>query len=120
MQTCNVIQVRAVTNLSSASLKNKGQRFMAYQVLNPTSETEPAETVIVQRPASLAGKTVGIISNGKEGTKGFFTHLQRMLYDEMKVDKVVFCTKSNYSAPAETDIIREAGNWDMAITGIGD
>ena len=30
---------------------------------------------------TLAGKTIGFISNGKEGTKGFFAHLERILRD---------------------------------------
>ena len=52
---------------------------MILQVLDPTNETMP----LLGRPAprlnSLAGKTVGFISNGKEGTQGFFAHLDRML-----------------------------------------
>lgn len=93
---------------------------MAYQILNPTSETSPEHFVIAPRLAGLKGTRVGIISNGKEGTKGFFTHLERLLHDELEVDEVVVRQKSNYSAPAEADLIAEAGNWDIAITGIGD
>ena len=53
------------------------------------------------RPSSLKGKTVGFISNGKEGTKGYFAHLERMLREELGVADVVWRTKSNYSAPAD-------------------
>jgi hypothetical protein len=28
--------------------------------------------------------------------------------------------KSNYSAPAEDEIIDEARNWDLVISGLGD
>jgi hypothetical protein len=68
----------------------------------------------------LRGKTVGFISNGKEGTKGFFTHLDRLLRAEFGVANVVFRTKSNYSAPADGYITGEIPNWDMVVTGIGD
>jgi hypothetical protein len=71
-------------------------------------------------PDSLRGKTVGFISNGKEGTKGFFTHLDRMLREEFGVAAVVSRTKSNYSAPAGGYIVGEIANWDAVITGIGD
>ena len=93
---------------------------MTFQVLDPTSEATPSEIVVAPRLTSLTGKTVGFISNGKEGTKGFFSHLERILREEHDVGDVVFRQKSNYSAPAEAHIIDEARNWDVTITGIGD
>ena len=69
---------------------------------------------------TLRGKTVGFISNGKEGTKGFFGHLDRVLREEYGVKNVVFRTKSNYSAPADPHIVAEIGQWDAVISGIGD
>jgi hypothetical protein len=93
---------------------------MALQVLDPTNETVPPLGQPASRPASLAGKTVGFISNGKEGTKGFFAHLDRLLRDEFGVANVVFRTKSNYSAPVDGHIVGEVAKWDMVVTGIGD
>jgi len=52
---------------------------MALQVLDPTNETVPPLGQPAQRLTALAGKTVGFISNGKEGTHGFFSHLERIL-----------------------------------------
>ena len=69
---------------------------------------------------TLAGKTVGFISNGKEGTKGFFSHLEKMLREDYGVAKVVMRTKSNYSAPADAHIVAEIKHWDAVISGIGD
>ena len=56
----------------------------------------------------------------KEGTKGFFAHLDRLLREEHGVAKVVMRTKSNYSAPADADIVAEVKRWDAVISGIGD
>ncbi|MBV9828031.1 MAG: hypothetical protein JO001_20550, partial [Alphaproteobacteria bacterium] len=50
---------------------------MPLQVLDPTNETAPPLGRLAPRLDGLAGKTVGFISNGKEGTKGFFGHLDR-------------------------------------------
>jgi hypothetical protein len=72
---------------------------MTFHVLDPTNESAPPLGQLAPRPGTLRGKTVGLISNGKEGTKGFFTHLDRLLRDEFGVANVVFRTKSNYSAP---------------------
>ena len=93
---------------------------MDLQVLDPTNEAIPPPGEPAPRLASLAGKTVGFISNGKEGTKGFFAHLDRMLRDEFGVVNVIFRTKSNYSAPADPHIVAEIASWDAVVTGIGD
>jgi len=93
---------------------------MALQVLDPTNETAPPLGERAPRLTSLAGKTVGFISNGKEGTKGFFAHLDRMLRNEFGVADVVMRVKSNYSAPADPDIVDEIARWHAVVTGIGD
>lgn len=93
---------------------------MTIRVLNPTSEEEAPGLESAPRLQSLEGKTVGLISNGKEGTAGFFAHMDRLLRERFKVSEVVLRVKANYSAPAENEIIDEARNWDLAITGLGD
>ena len=93
---------------------------MALQVLDPTNETAPPLGQPAPRPASLACKTVGFISNGKEGTKGFFAHLDRMLREQCGVAGVVLRTKSNFSAPADAHIVDEIARWHAVVTGIGD
>lgn len=93
---------------------------MSVLVLDPTNETVPPLGRRAPRPLSLAGRTVGIISNGKEGTAGFFNHLDRMLRENFGVAEVVRRTKSNYSAPADPDIVDELRRWQAVVTGIGD
>jgi hypothetical protein len=93
---------------------------MTIRVLNPTNETEVITSDPAPRLNSLKGKTVGLISNGKEGTAGFFAHVDSLLRERYQVAEVILRTKSNYSAPAEDEIIDQARNWDLAITGLGD
>lgn len=93
---------------------------MNYRVLDPTSETDAAGVSVAPRLGSLAGKTVGFISNGKEGTKGFFAHLEQLLREELQVAEVIYTQKGNFSAPAEASIIEGVGAWDAAVTGLGD
>ena len=93
---------------------------MLIRVLDPTTEKAAPKGRPAPRLESLQGKTVGFISNGKEGTKGFFGHLDRLLREEHGVAKVVMRTKSNYSAPADAHIVAEIRNWDAVISGIGD
>ena len=93
---------------------------MTIRVLDPTKETTVPLGTLAPRLVSLRRKTVGFISNGKEGTKDFFGHLDGMLRAEFGVADVVFRTKSNYSAPADAHIAAEIGHWDAVVTGIGD
>ena len=93
---------------------------MPLRVLDPTNEHAPPLGRPAPRVPSLAGKVVGFISNGKEGTKGFFAHLDRLLRDEFTVANVILRTKSNYSAPADRDIVDEIARWHAVVTGIGD
>ena len=62
---------------------------MTFRVLDPTPEKAPPAGQLAPRLATLEGKTIGFISNGKEGTKGFFAHLDRLLREEYGVAKVV-------------------------------
>ena len=90
------------------------------RVLDPTNEMKAAGIEPAPRLPSLAGKTVGFISNGKEGTKGYFAHLDRMLREELGVAQVEWRTKSNYSAPADRHIVDEIARWQAVVTGVGD
>ncbi|SJZ86446.1 hypothetical protein SAMN02745126_02615 [Enhydrobacter aerosaccus] len=93
---------------------------MSFIVLDPTSEKAAPAGKTAPRLDTLAGKTIGFISNGKKGTKGFFGHLERILREEHGVADVVLRTKSNYSAPADAHIVAEIKRWDAVVSGIGD
>jgi len=93
---------------------------MTFRVLDPTPGTAAALGRLAPRLDTLEGRTVGFISNGKEGTKGFFAHLDRILREKHGVARVVSRTKSNYSAPADAHIVAEIKGWDAVVSGIGD
>ncbi len=93
---------------------------MTLRVFDPTHEAKAAGAQPAERPTSLRGKTVGFITNGKEGTKGYFAHLERMFRDEFHVADVVWRTKSNYSAPADAHIVDELKTWHAVVAGVGD
>jgi hypothetical protein len=93
---------------------------MTIPVLDPSNERHIAHARVAERAVSLRGKTVGFISNGKEGTKGYFKHLERLLRQELGIADVVWRIKSNYSAPAEPEIVGEIKKWQAVVAGVGD
>jgi hypothetical protein len=93
---------------------------MTFRVLDPTPGIAPPVGTPAPRLDTLEGKKVGFISNGKEGTKGFFRHLEQILKNDYGVAEVVLRTKSNYSAPADPHIADEIKTWDAVVSGLGD
>ncbi|MEM9131757.1 MAG: hypothetical protein AAF962_09745 [Actinomycetota bacterium] len=93
---------------------------MAIEVLNPTYDESPSAFEGAARLQTLAGATVGIISNGKHGTAPFFDALAEELRTAHGVAEVVRVIKPNYSAPAPDEILSAAQRWHALVAGIGD
>ncbi len=93
---------------------------MAIEILDPTHEGESPEFAPASRLPSLDGATVGIISNGKKGTKPFFDAVAEELVGRYGVATIVRRTKSNYSAPADAEYMEEAKRWHALVAGVGD
>ena len=89
-------------------------------VLDPSHEERAEDFAPAARLAALAGVTVGVISNGKEGTAGFFAAFGRELRERHGVAEVVLRTKSNFSAPADAALMDEARRWHALVAGVGD
>ena len=93
---------------------------MSIEILDPTHEAGSRDFVLARRLAALEGATVGIVSNGKQGTKRFFDAFAQGLVEDYGVADVVRLTKANFSAPAEPEILRQAAGWDALVAGVGD
>jgi hypothetical protein len=93
---------------------------MQIEILDPTHESDARAFAPAKRLESLAGATVGIVSNGKKGSKPFFDAVERELVERHGVARVVRLTKANYSAPAEPEILNQAARWQALIAGVGD
>lgn len=93
---------------------------MSIEVLDPTYGEDAAAFALAPRGADLADLTIGIVSNGKQNTVPFFDAFEAELRDRFGVGDVVRVTKSNYSAPADVEIMDDAKQWHALVAGIGD
>ena len=92
---------------------------MSLTILDPTHESDIKEFALPTRLETLTGKSVAIISNGKQGSGRFFDALEKELIG-LGAGSVVRLSKGNYSAPAEEEVMRQAIESDAIVTGIGD
>ena len=93
---------------------------MNIEFLDPTHEASSSEVSLAPRLKTIKGTTIGIISNNKRGTVPFFDAFEKELIENHGVSNVVRRIKSNYSAPADPEIVEEMTNWDAVISGVGD
>lgn len=93
---------------------------MTIQVLNPTYDDVASRFTPAPRLATLTELTVGVISNGKHGTRPFFDAMADELQSTYGVAHVERVVKPNYSAPAGDEILDGARQWHALIAGIGD
>ena len=93
---------------------------MSIEFLDPSHESDARAFAPAKRLATLTGATIGIISNGKKGTKPFFDAMEKEFLERHAVAGVVRFTKANYSAPAEPGLLSEAARWQALIAGVGD
>lgn len=93
---------------------------MTIEVLDPTHGDHLSDFALAARLPTVRGATIGIISNGKQGTRRFFDALATELIDTYGAADVVRVTKANYSAPADADVLDRAKEWNALVAGVGD
>ena len=90
-------------------------------VLDPTVEPIPAHAVIAERPESLDGGVIGLLSNGKPYAAGFLREVHGVMADRFEFKDVVERNKGNASRPSPRDILEDmAEQCDFVVTAVGD
>jgi hypothetical protein len=78
---------------------------MSIRVLDPTVETAPAKAGATTRLTSLAGRTIGLLDNGKINVRALLDHMERMLRSQYGVHNVVRLRKPDFSRPAPAPVL---------------
>jgi hypothetical protein len=89
-------------------------------VLDPTEQPASARAELAPRPASVRGRVLGVLDNGKPNSDRFLQRLVQEL-DDLGLGGVVWARKPSIGrlAPAAT-IADLATRCDLVITGVGD
>jgi hypothetical protein len=91
------------------------------ELLDPTAEVTAQAIAYVDRPASLAGKRIGLIDNTKFNSDRLLEKIGAILKSEYGVAETRMFRKHNASVPAHEEIIVEIRKgFDAMVAGVGD
>jgi len=93
---------------------------MAICVRDPTSEEAVATSHRAPRLSSLAGRTVGLLDNGKPRVHELLNDLETLLRTEHGVAEVLRFTKPDASRPMPPEVLAAMHACDAVISGVGD
>ncbi len=93
---------------------------MPLMFLNPTYEDAIPTAGRAPALPSLAGATVGLLDNNKKNVGQFLHYMEELLHSEYGVARVLRRRKSNMSAPAPAEVMRDLVACDAVIVAIGD
>ena len=91
-------------------------------ILDPTGATDTAsDTSLAPRPATLRGKTLGLLDNTKPNGAALLNELGSVLRERYGLKDVLMYSKPYFGTPVElTQTQRIFEECDFAITAIGD
>jgi len=93
---------------------------MPITVLNPTSHSQTEPLRLALPIASLEGRLVGVLDNGKVNSDRLFRYAEAILREQHGVRELLWRRKQNFSQPEPATMLAELSACDAIITGIGD
>ena len=93
---------------------------MPIQILDPTAEDVAVEATGSNGLASLQGRTVGLLDNGKIRCRELLDNVEDILRAEHGVARVIRLKKPDASRPAPAEVVAEMKAADAVISAVGD
>jgi hypothetical protein len=93
---------------------------MPITVLDPTGESEPEAFRPAPPLATLEGRRVAILDNGKANGDRLLWLVEAILRDRHGVREVVWRRKHDFSRPAPAALLADVAGCDALVTGVGD
>jgi hypothetical protein len=93
---------------------------MSIRVLDPTFEDAAATATGPRRLASLAGRTVGLLDNGKIRVHELLNYVEEMLRSQHGVAQVLRVKKPDASRPTPPEVMADLQRCEVVISAVGD
>jgi hypothetical protein len=93
---------------------------MPLTLVSPMNETVVKASAPPARPASLAGKRIGLLDISKPGGSFFLDRLETILKDRYQVAEVIRAKKPTYTKNAPDAVIEQLRGLDAVVEGLAD
>ena len=93
---------------------------MSIRVLDPTAEVATETASTPERLASLQGRTIGLLDNGKIRVRELLDHMEELLRSQHGVSNVLRFKKPDASRPAPAAVIANMKQCDAVVSAVGD
>ena len=93
---------------------------MSIRVLDPTAEDTGLQTASTARLTSLAGRTIGLLDNGKIRVYELLNAMEEILRTQHGVAQVLRFKKPDASRPAPDEVVADMKQCDAIISAVGD
>ena len=93
---------------------------MSMRVLDPTAEDIGLQATGTARLTSLAGRTIGLLDNGKIRVYELLNAMEEMLRTQHGVAQVLRFKKPDASRPALAALVADMKQCDAIISAVGD
>jgi hypothetical protein len=93
---------------------------MRIRVLDPTAEEAAVTTTSAAQLASLEGRTVGLLDNGKIRVRELLDHVEEILRSQYGVAQVLRVRKPDASRPAPPEVMANLKRCEAIISAVGD
>ena len=93
---------------------------MSIRVLDPTAEGATVAAQSTCRLATLEGRTIGLLDNGKIRARELLDYMEEMLRSQYGVAQVLRFKKPDASRPAPPEVVAEMKQCAAVISAVGD
>lgn len=93
---------------------------MSIRVLDPTAEVAADTANAPDRLASLQGRTIGLLDNGKIRVRELLDYMEALLRSQHGVGNVLRFKKPDASRPAPEGVIADMKQCDAIVSAVGD
>ncbi|HEX2174258.1 MAG TPA: hypothetical protein VHL09_17635 [Dehalococcoidia bacterium] len=93
---------------------------MSLRILDPTLESEAAQTGLAPALPSLEGRVIGLLDNNKHKVRDLLDQVEAILRTEYRVRDVIRLRKSDASRPAPPEVVARFGEVDALFSAVGD
>ena len=90
-------------------------------LLNPLDDGGISAKYLAPRLETLSGKTMGLLSIGKNGSDVFLQRVEELVCEKFDVADVVRFNKPTFTRPAPEELINQLANQcDFIVEGLAD